>query len=138
MVARRGIAPLLILLSGCVTEEWSRADLQLDITGAHWESEARARLCVDGVGNYEEAMAAGLIGYTGVPEDIEVVLTGDILDDSETSGAGIRLGRAGPISFADGDWQAVAWEECDGDCPACTTSGERVDSGGLLLAVRFQ
>jgi hypothetical protein len=128
-----------LLLAGCTTEEWRNADLQLDIFGASWDTEERARLCVEGVGILEEAMAAGRIGYTGVPDDIEVVLTVDLLDGDDTSSAGLRQGRAGPISFADGDWQGVDWTVCDGDCPACTSGGDaRADAGGLLLAVRFQ
>ena len=130
---------LALLLIGCTTEEWRNADLQLDIFGASWDTEERARLCVEGVGILEEAMAAGRIGYTGVPDDIEVILTVDLLDDDDTSGVGKRRGRAGPISFADGDWQGVDWEACEGDCPACTSGGDdRAQAGGRLLAVRFQ
>lgn len=138
MVARRRLVVILVLLLGCTTEEWRNADLQLDITGASWDTEEVARLCVVGVGILEEAMAAGRIGYTGVPDDIEITLTVDLLEESDTDGSGVRSGRAGPISFADGDWQTTPWEVCEGDCPACTTAGEREESGGRLLAVRFQ
>lgn len=139
MVAGRGLSLLALLLVGCTTEEWRNADLQLDIVGASWDTEDRARLCVEGVGILEEAMAAGRIGYTGVPDDIEVVLTVDLLDADDTSGAGVRQGRAGPISFADGDWQSVDWEVCEEDCSGCTSGGEaRAEAGGRLLAVRFQ
>jgi hypothetical protein len=130
---------LIGLLAGCATEEWRSADLQLDISGTDWDTEERARLCVEGVGILEEALAAGRIGFTGVPDDIAVTLTVDILTDADDSdGAGVRRGRAGPVSFAEGDWQAAEWEACEGDCPACTTSGERASFGGRLLAVRFQ
>ena len=89
-------------------------------------------------------MAVGRIGYTGVPEGIEVSLTVDILAEADTGqGAvsGARVGRAGPVSFADGAWQTTAWVPCEAgeDCTACTTdSGNRAEEGGLLLAVRFQ
>ena len=138
MGAGRRLILQALLLAGCTTEEWRNADHQLDIFGASWDTEERARLCVEGVGILEEAMAVGRIGYTGVPEDIEVVLTVDLLDEDDTSGAGLRRGGAGPISFADGDWQGVDWQVCEGDCPACTTSGDaRTAAGGQLLAVRF-
>ncbi len=142
MVARRGVALLALLgsmaLTGCATEEWRSADLQLDVTGTDWDTEERVRLCVEGVGILEEALAAGRVGFTGLPEDAEIILTVDILEDSDADGAGVRRGRVGPISFAESDWQTVEWEDCEGDCPGCTASGDRAASDGRLLAVRFQ
>ncbi len=142
MVTHRGLILVAWLgslaLTGCVTEEWRSADLQLDVTGTDWDTEERVRLCVDGVGLQEEALAAGRVGFTALPEDIDITLTVDILEDSGADGAGIRRGRAGPISFTAGDWLTAEWEECEGDCPGCTASGERAASDGRLLAVRFQ
>ena len=126
------------LLMGCTNQTWSNADLQVDITGTTWDTEERARLCVEGVGVLEEAMATGRIAFTGIPDDTEVVLIVDVLIDGDTGGSGSRRGRAGPISFADGSWQTTAWQDCKGDCPACTTAGSRAESDGQLLAVRFQ
>jgi hypothetical protein len=137
-VCRVGIIFLAVLLSGCAIEEWRNADLQLDVSGTDWDTEERVRLCVDGVGILEEALASGRVGFTGLPEGIEITLTVDILEESDDEGVGVRRGRAGPVSFADGDWQSVEWAECEDDCTACTASGERAESGGRLLAVRFQ
>lgn len=142
MVSHRGLVLIAWLgclaLPSCVTEEWRSADLQLDVTGTDWDTEERVRLCVEGVGIQEEALAAGRVGFTGLPEDIEITLTVDILEDSGAGGAGVRRGRAGPISFTEGVWQAAEWEDCEGDCPGCTASGDRAASDGRLLAVRFQ
>ena len=142
MVSHRGLVLVAWLgclaLPSCVTEEWRSADLQLDVTGTDWDTEERVRLCVEGVGIQEEALAAGRVGFTGLPEDIEITLTVDILEDSGAGGAGVRRGRAGPISFTEGVWQAAEWEDCEGDCPGCTASGARAASDGRLLAVRFQ
>ena len=134
-----GIAPLTVHCGG---EDWRNADLQLDILDAdlgEHPDEVRVRLCVDGVGNHEEALGAGSVAFLGLPPDADAAITVDALSDSldET-----RVGRAGPITLGDDQpWAETTWSPCeDEDCTACQSSGDRVAEGDpdWLLAVRFR
>ncbi len=123
----------VVLWTGCSVEDWRSADLQLDIGGAPWGTEDRVRICVDGVGNLEEALGAGRVAFTGIPVQDEVTVTVDLLDEDEA-----RLGRAGPIVLRE-TWQRTEWSLCEEDCTACTASGTRAEGeASLLLAIRFE
>ena len=136
----------LLLLPACTVEEWRNADLQLDVSGADWGGYDRARICVAGVGQHEAALGAGKLAFTGLPAGAPLAVTVDLLAESEdtASGAGVRVGRAGPIDLsADAPWAKTGWEECDpadDACDACAASGDLAAAGdpSWLLAVRFQ
>lgn len=138
---RGGLAIAAALSAGCEVETWRNADLQVDITDAalgEGRDRLRARICVDGVGNAEEALAAGRIGFTGLPAGQPLTITVDTLSDTldET-----RTGRAGPLALsADAPYSAEAWTPCEGEgCEACQASGDLAgpDEVDWLLAVRF-
>jgi len=133
----RWVLPLLLLL-GCTVEEWRNADLHLDITDMSWSDEDRIRICVDGAGIHEEALGAGRAAFTGISAGAPVSVTVDLLEE-DSSSLGIRLGRAGPISFEEPGWIEAPWEPCLEDCGACSSEGSLTQAGepDWLLAVRF-
>lgn len=130
----------LLALTGCEVEGVRNADLQLDIAGADLgedPDEAIVRICVQDVGNHEEALGAGAIAFTGLPPDQAVVLSVHVLaaDDDERS-----TGSVGPVQLGpDQPYLELDWGHCIDECVACQASGERVAAGedDALLAVRF-
>ena len=134
------LAVLVLSLSGCETllEQPRHADLQVDVSGADWGDEDRARLCITGVGTVESALGAGNIAFTGIPADIgELRLSVALL---QTDRDNVSTGGVGDIVLSlDTPWQAVDWSACPEGCPACSASGDLapVGSDSLLLAVRF-
>ena len=135
------VAPLLALaLGGCGLEEWRNADLQVDVRGAELglhPDEARVRICVDGVGDMEEARGAGRLGFPGLPAGQPLVVTVDTLSDEDE----LRGGRAGPVTLGeDQPYADLDWELCQGaDCAACQAEGElaATDEADWLLAVNM-
>lgn len=129
---------LPLLLTACAVEEWRNADIHVDVSGATWTDTDIARLCVEGVGFQEEALAAGRIGFPGIPLDAEGPLIIDIIDPDNDS----RVGRAGPIALsADTPHQELSWAACDTEpCDSCTAQGDRADpdAESWLLGVRFR
>lgn len=137
-------ALLLLWLLGCGTlqEEVRHADLQLDIRGADWHDEDRARVCVAGVGIVESALSDGKLAFTGIPlDDTPREVSVDLLVDGQENASAGAI--SGVTLSLDTPWQTVDWSPCPSssseDCRACTTSGERAPAGeaSLLLAVRF-
>ena len=131
---------LATLSSRCAVEEYRNADLQLDVSGlvtTGARDETRVRICVEGVGNAEEALGAGRVPFVGLPPDQAAVITVDTLSDSVEE---TRQGRVGPVTL-DGDtpYAEAAWVACDADCGACAASGAVVAEGepDWLLGVRF-
>ena len=129
------------LLLGCATEDWRNADLQLDATGADLglhPDEVRLRICVDGAGNNEDALGAGLVAFPGLPAGEPLTITADTLSDDEDE---VRTGRVGPVVLdEDEPYRSLPWQPCSGEgCAACQTSGDLAAPGDLdwLLAVRF-
>lgn len=131
----------LTLLAGCAVEEWRGADLQLDVTGAQLgpdADEVLLRICVEGVGNEEEALGAGSVAFAGLPAGDPLTITADTLseDDAER-----RTGRVGPVTLgADTPYSAEPWLACEGDdCAACQANGDLAAPGAVdwLLAVRL-
>lgn len=134
-------AAVAALLGGCGLEEWRNADLQLDVLGAELgdhPDEIRARICVDGAGNMEEALGAGKVGFPGLPAGAPLTITVDTLVDDEDE---LRGGRAGPVTLDEQNpYSSVGWEPCEGDdCAACVASGALAAEGDQdwLLAVRL-
>lgn len=142
MAARRGASALLLApaLAGCALEEYRNADLQLDVLGASLgerPDETRVRICVDGAGNAEEALGAGLLAFPGLPRGEALVVTVDTLAEGADE---TRSGRAGPVTLGEATpWAELPWEPCEGDCAACTATGALAAEGepDWLLAVRF-
>lgn len=135
------LAAAATLCGGCGLEEWRNADLQVDVLGAELgehPDEVRARICVEGAGNAEEALGAGKIGFPGLPAGEPLTITIDTLVDDVD---GQRGGRAGPVTLdAQNPYTSVSWESCAGeDCPACVASGTLAAEGDedWLLAVRL-
>lgn len=132
---------LLLGLGGCAGQDWRAADLQLDIDAAAWPGapdEALIRICVEPVGNYEEARGAGRLAFTGIPAGEPVAVTVDVLDpDAEER----FFSRAGPATLDAGvPYDRVSAAACAADdCAACAAEGARVAAGepDWLLAVRF-
>ena len=129
------------MLAGCEVETWRNADLQLDISDAQLgehRDQVRVRMCVEGAGNAEEALGAGLVGFTGLPAGAPITLTVDTLADDTDE---VRTGRAGPVSLsADEPYTSEPWAACEGEaCPACQATGDLAgaDEPDWLLAVRF-
>ena len=118
-------------------EDWRNADLQVDITGAAWDDEVVARVCVGGVGAVEEAIGAGRVAFPGLPADGRYTVTIDTL--SEDGGA--RTGRASPGVLEESQpYIAAEWIACAGeDCAPCEAEGALAAPGAAdwLLAVRF-
>lgn len=133
--------PLALLLSGCDVEDWRNADLQLDIQDAalgETPDEVVGRICVDGVGQTEDALQTGRLGFPGLPAGQALDVIVDTLDAATDE---TRTGRAGPVTLsADAAYLVATWEPCEGDaCAACTASGTLAEAGeeDWLLAVRF-
>jgi len=130
------------VLSGCAVEEWRNADLHLDVQGADWDTEDRVRICVDGVGIYEEALGAGRVAFVGIPTGSPVLVSVDLLAEADDTGTvEQRTGRAGPIELSlEAAHQQTSWQTCEGDCPICSASGSMAadDSDNWLFTVRFQ
>jgi hypothetical protein len=137
---RQALPVWLLLLVACSTEEWRNADLQLDVRGAEIHDEDLVRICVEGVGILEQAAGAGRLGFTGIPQGDDLVVTIDVIDQIDSGGVGTWRARAGPVSIGP---DAVLVEadvaECEDDCGLCMTAGEKAREGDpdWLLAVQF-
>lgn len=131
----------LVLLAACSTEEWRNADLQIDVVGADIHDEDLVRICVDEVGILEQAAGAGRLGFTGIPQGDDLVVTVDVIDEVDTGGVGTWRRRAGPTTIGPAaSVVEVAVSDCADDaCGLCMTAGEKAREGDpdWLLAVRF-
>lgn len=129
------------LLVACTTEEWRNADLQIDVRGASIHDEDLVRICVEGVGILEQAAGAGRLGFTGIPQGDDPVVTIDVIDEVDTGGVGTWGVRAGPTTIGpDAALVAVDVADCaDDTCALCMTAGQKAREGDpdWLLAVRF-
>jgi len=96
--------------------------------------EDRVRLCVDEVGQRDQAAGAGSVTFPGLPEEGELRVTVDLLDGAD------RIARAGPASIGENtDYGRIPWRICDESCLPCEGEGKGAAAGNQsrLLAVRF-
>ena len=119
-----GIAARALAALACAcSPDWTKADLQLDVTDFAFSDDDRIAICVEGAGMLEAAAADGVLAFPGVPSTFPCTVT--VASES---------GLGGSVEFASPGYQTVrASEQSIEDCP-----GERAEQGtGLLLAVRL-
>lgn len=138
----RAVGALALCLAGCAVEDWRNADVQLDVRGAALVSTDVVKMCVAGVGTREVALGADRAAFPGLPGQGALEVTVDVLAEAEEDtggGAGVRLGRAGPVVFDGEVLLETTWEPCvEGDCTPCREPSAPVDGAdSRLFAVRF-
>lgn len=147
--------PLLswfLLAVACGREEWRNADLQLDIDAPVPTGTGEVRVCVQGQGIRTVGAAGDLYAVPGLVAGGDVSVTVDALSLSG-EGAGVVLGRCGPVDLGPGTpWRREPWmtwgdstqdtSDTGALVPApepCTASGSFApdEEDSWLLAVRF-
>ena len=130
------VLALCCFSGACVVEEWRNADVHLDVIGSDLHDEDRVRICVEGIGNREQALGAGRLAFSGLPLGSPVVVVVDALGEQEES----RRGRVGPVELdEENPWAEAVWNICEDGCQACAAEGElvREGDGDWLLGIRF-
>jgi hypothetical protein len=118
---------------GCGAEDYSPADLQLDVSAAVPADAETLRVCVSGRGVHEQGAGNGRAAVTGLAADGSLIVQVEVLDE-----AGSLIGQTAPVVLDDDDpWAEVPLAASDTPCSA---DGAPAPDGSAtrLLAVRFE
>jgi hypothetical protein len=118
---------------GCGSEDYSPADLQLDVSAAVPADAETLRVCVSGRGVHEQGAGNGRAAVTGLAAEGSVTVQVDILDE-----AGALIAQTAPVVLDDdAPWAEAQLAASD---TACSADGAPAPEGSdtRLLAVRFQ
>ena len=122
------VYPLKDYRHGCA-DDWSHADIQLDVSGAPWQSNSRLRACVTGQSIHEATLQRGLIiiDFLSFPTELRLQLL-------PPAGEGDRPMFELEQSLSQSEYTHTEWATCN-DCSPCETS--LGTSGDSTLAIRL-
>ena len=133
MIGAAGVLLAAALGAGCASEDYSPADLQLDVEAPVPDAAETLRVCVSGRGVHEQGAGNGRAAVTGLTADVPAEVQVQLLDAD-----GTLLGQTSPVVL-DGTtpWAAAPLSPADGPCQADgAPAPEGTDT--WLLAVRFE
>jgi hypothetical protein len=122
------LIPSLLLFLGCA-DDWSHANIQLDVSGAPWQSNSRIRSCVTGQSIHETTLQTGLIiiDFLSLPAELSLQL---LPPEGEGDQPIFELEHA----LTQAEYTQAEWISCS-DCSPCETS--LGTSGDSILAIRI-